>query len=559
MTESGARGRGQHLDLPGWLWVLLLLVGMQLVSLNRGFWGSHGEARRAETAREVIQDGQWLTPTLLGEPFLTKPPLLYWSSATSIAVFGAKPWAARIPSLLATLGSWLAMVSLVRSVRREAGLSGTTEPGIADSAARALPALPLVLAMGLNAETEALLLCTTVCAIAATLALPPRTEPRAPYHRILPGLFLALGFLTKGPLGWLFPAFGILVFQWGLPPERRRLGWTDLGWILALQALVALPWFLLVLQQHPEVLDTWLGESVARLGNPAFTTHREPGWYYLPRLAVFLPALLWLGPSVYRNRVGRLLLIWLAAGVLFLSLATSKRTHYLLALAPAAALLVAVSQDRNRYTGIRDRLLGGLATGLPAGVILAGLWLVLQGTLRPTALDWITTAVAAAGTALAAWRPPRPVLDRWLLGLVLCLWGGAPLALGAVDSYRNPDSFYRACRVHLDPALPLLNWRNDGYGASFSLERPVRPVWTETALDSLAPAGALLLCTADEAARLPRPARVLHQDTRRDPFRATRTRTWQLLRIEGPVAGTGPSSPATGTGESPGNSQPELP
>ena len=41
------------------------------------------ESRYAEIPREMLQRGDWVTPRLQGEPYLEKPPLLYWLTAAS--------------------------------------------------------------------------------------------------------------------------------------------------------------------------------------------------------------------------------------------------------------------------------------------------------------------------------------------------------------------------------------------------------------------------------------------------------------------------------------------
>jgi 4-amino-4-deoxy-L-arabinose transferase-like glycosyltransferase len=61
----------------------------------------------------ALPGGDWFTPHLNGFPHFQKPPLLYWCTAISVKVFGAHPWAARLPVVLAAFGtlaiaSWLA-------------------------------------------------------------------------------------------------------------------------------------------------------------------------------------------------------------------------------------------------------------------------------------------------------------------------------------------------------------------------------------------------------------------------------------------------------------------
>ena len=46
------------------------------------------EARNFITAREMVQDNNWLLTTMNGEPRYQKPPLPTWLSATSGLIFG---------------------------------------------------------------------------------------------------------------------------------------------------------------------------------------------------------------------------------------------------------------------------------------------------------------------------------------------------------------------------------------------------------------------------------------------------------------------------------------
>lgn len=532
--------------LPSWGLPLLLGLALLSASLNKGFWGAHGEARRAEVAREVLQDGRWLEPTLLGQPFITKPPLLYWSSALCMRFFGVEDWAARLPALLATLGAWLALLSLGRAYAVELRLArcGTDtlcgEESAEDAgqlAGAALVGLPLVLAMGLNAETEPLLLCCTAAAVAATLALPPRgVIPRPLGPRLLPGMFLAAGFMVKGPLGWLFPLFGMLAFELGLPPARRRLAWSDGLLILLLQVLLALPWFLLVLARNPSALQLWLGESVARLADADFQVHREPWWYYLPRLVVFLPLLLFLDRRVWRHRVGRIPLVWLGLGVLFLSFAASKRTHYLLSLAPAVALLPLAASREGAWARRRRRFLRGLVLVLPWLVPAASLWLLARGLLSVTPLVLGALGLSLAGCWWLRRRAADGELRNLALAMLLLLLTGAPTVLTAVDAYRSPRAFYLACAGSRYDQQPILNWRNDRYSASFYLRRAIPPARDEADLDRLAPRGGWLVCQEQDLEPLSRPHRVVVRREFRDPFLSARRHTWVMVSM-GAAAG----------------------
>ena len=46
------------------------------------------EGRYAEIPREMLERGEWVVPTLQGEPYLDKPPLMYWLVMASYRLFG---------------------------------------------------------------------------------------------------------------------------------------------------------------------------------------------------------------------------------------------------------------------------------------------------------------------------------------------------------------------------------------------------------------------------------------------------------------------------------------
>ena len=46
--------------------------------------------------REMLQAGDWVVPTLHGEPYLDKPPLFYWMVMLAYTALGCHDWAARL-------------------------------------------------------------------------------------------------------------------------------------------------------------------------------------------------------------------------------------------------------------------------------------------------------------------------------------------------------------------------------------------------------------------------------------------------------------------------------
>lgn len=76
------------------------------------------EARNFITAREMIEDGNWILTTMNGEPRYEKPPLPTWLSAISALVFGLKNlFALRFPAILMVMvtgiGSYILSLKLL--------------------------------------------------------------------------------------------------------------------------------------------------------------------------------------------------------------------------------------------------------------------------------------------------------------------------------------------------------------------------------------------------------------------------------------------------------------
>src|SRR5258705_13342856 len=58
------------------------------------------EGLHAAIAQEMVQRGDYVTPTFRGEPFLDKPILFFWAEAASLRLLGHNEAAVRLPPLL---------------------------------------------------------------------------------------------------------------------------------------------------------------------------------------------------------------------------------------------------------------------------------------------------------------------------------------------------------------------------------------------------------------------------------------------------------------------------
>ena len=93
---------------------LLLLLPFIYVQIFYGL-GTLGlvgpdEPRYAEVSKEMLRNGDYVTPRLSGEPWFEKPILYYWITTLSFHLFGLNESAARLASALAAVLGILAVV-----------------------------------------------------------------------------------------------------------------------------------------------------------------------------------------------------------------------------------------------------------------------------------------------------------------------------------------------------------------------------------------------------------------------------------------------------------------
>ncbi len=126
------------------------------------------EPREAEIGREMLLCRWSSMPTLGGVPFLEKPPLHPWVMACFYRVFGVSEGVARLPALLAGIGSVLVAAALARRI---AGRSA------AACAAVVLATMVGFADVGHKAVNDALLMCFV--GAAHLFLLEKRTLPLA--------------------------------------------------------------------------------------------------------------------------------------------------------------------------------------------------------------------------------------------------------------------------------------------------------------------------------------------------------------------------------------------
>jgi 4-amino-4-deoxy-L-arabinose transferase-like glycosyltransferase len=351
---------------------VLLVTALCLVTffagLGRSAIGDADEAFYAQSAREMVESGDWITPHYNYEYRFQKPVFFYWLVAAAYVVAGIGETAARFPSALAGLALALMTWAVGRrwvgpSTGVVAGAIVATSFGYFTMAHASLPDLPL--AAFVTLATWALFEAGVP---AADPSVPSSgTASRAPDDRtrrrwmLLAGLAIGLGMLTKGPVALVLPALvyltARLVLADGLLPTSR--GWFGLRWIdVALATLVllavALPWFIAMADVHgvAYLRRFFVGENLERFATERYNG-RRPLWFYAPIIIGGLAPwsslmALWIPPlgRVLRG-VRRLtelewrLILWAVVPVVFYTLSVGQQPRYILPVLPPLAVLVA--------------------------------------------------------------------------------------------------------------------------------------------------------------------------------------------------------------------------
>ncbi|MCK3844765.1 glycosyltransferase family 39 protein [Pseudomonas sp. W15Feb34] len=404
--------------------LLLLLAGLLFFFAlgNHELQGST-EARVSGIAMAMHLDNDWVVPRLFREPFLEKPPLSLWLDAGAIRLFGASTGAVRLASAFAGLFSVMLLYGMLRRFKRPQTL--------AFSAALILATMASYWGNVRGVGEDSLLsLGVTMALLGFYQAVRPERDGSSVWAWALFTAGMVIATLSKGVLGLALPGIVIFVYllSTSLMDKRLRIGdWLKpaLFTLLALVPLLIWLGFLFQrggMQAVGEVLWT---NSVGRFsGSFAEAGHYEPFYYYLAKLPeAFLPwnILVYLGlwhfrKSLVRNRYRLFFSVWLVAQFTLLTLASSKRTVYLMALTPAAAVLAAEyarvllewAKDRKpalyRY---HRQIIGGVFTLAIACYLSAAFWFAPKADVRQSFVPVISQVqtLQDEGRTVAMFQP----------------------------------------------------------------------------------------------------------------------------------------------------------
>lgn len=318
---------------------------------DRDLTSSH-EARAAQNAQMILDEGHWLVPQLFDRhQELQKPPLYYWLVASIAWLLGGPvdAWAVRLPAALSALACvlWLCFLG-VKCRRPMAGLLAaiilTTSLHFTWLARVGRIDLPLTL---------------TITVALGSFFLASREGAARLRWQALGYASLGVGLLLKGPIAVVLPAVVAacgFAFGWGPASAKRQA--SGLWWGVPLMLAIAAPWYIAA-NVHTdgrlwEVFFWYHNVERGLGGSEALKAH--PWWQYLPMASFdLLPWSLlvpvafvcfWRNPEARSDSAARLGLCWFGAIALFLSCMSFKRADYLLPAYPGMAIFLGVCIER---------------------------------------------------------------------------------------------------------------------------------------------------------------------------------------------------------------------
>lgn len=380
--------------------LLLFLPGRSsLPALDRD------ESRYMQATSQMLETGNYVDVRFQDQARYLQPAGIYWLEALSVATFGEpavkEPWAYRIPSLVAAVGSvlltgWIGAMLFGAPAGLAAGLL-----------------LAVSLLMGVEArmaKIDATLLAAILVAQASLLRLyldPAAGRRWAALHWVA----LGVGLMLKGPL--------ILLVVWGtvlgLVVSERRVAWLrrlHAAWGVPLMLAIVLPWTVAIgITSGGEFFQKSVGDNFLGKVATGQQAHGAPPGYYLGAFALtFWPGSLFAVlalPFVWAGRRTpqmRFLLAWIIPTWVVFEAVATKLPHYVLPTYPAIACFTAAA-------------------------MLGGVWPVGRWWRR---FAWVYGAAwLAIGVALAVASPVLLFVLERRLGVVAILAGVAGIVLMA--------------------------------------------------------------------------------------------------------------------------------
>ncbi len=368
ITTTSEKARPRKFSFA-WIAFLGFVLFFYFFGLTIPFLGPD-EPRYAQVAREMMERGDWVTPTLGGFNWFEKPSLLYWLEILAYKVFGIGEFAARLGPALFGLGTIASLWFLGKTADREKPGTLRNANWLALIGASTLG----IVAFSRGASFDIIITFPIAAALVSFYYWYSRDERTSsgstvsyfPLPLLLFYFFIGLALLAKGLIGIVFP-IGIVTFYYVLSlrlPDRVFI--ASLVWGTLISLIIAATWYVPMYLAHGE---TFIDEFIIQQHFQRFLSnkyqHPQPFYFFfwvLPLLTIpwapfFLGAIWSYVTGLIRPRadignentdrsdndprsLSRFAIAWLFVPLVFFSLSGSKLPGYVLPAVPAAVVLI---------------------------------------------------------------------------------------------------------------------------------------------------------------------------------------------------------------------------
>lgn len=378
---------------------VLLVVFMSFFKSGSFMLFDVDEAVFSEASREMVETGDYITPTYNYEPRYDKPILFYWFMSAAFKLFGVSEFSARFTS--GGFGVLLVFMTFL-FIKRARG---------------ELPAYLCSLALLLNIEffvyshsavtDMTLAFFLTASFFAFYLAVSEEDD------RWFTAFWAAsaLATLTKGAIGLIFPVMVALLFlaATGRLAVAKKSLFRPLN--LLVFFLITAPWFAVETYINGwDFFNAFIIKHHIKRYSDVISSHSGPPYYYVGILllgffpwAALLPGALYRGYRELREKEAGLYLyasIWFAFVFIFFSISRTKLPNYIFPLFPAASILAGLAfsdffEKRERAGWRGFYVLAGVAAILSAALFALPSMDVRMDVALPASLFYITGAIFA--------------------------------------------------------------------------------------------------------------------------------------------------------------------
>ena len=424
------------------LLLLVLSVYLYFFQLDKIALTDPDETFYAQTAKEMLARGEWLTPVLYGKPQFEKPILFYSFVELSYKLFGVNEFAARFPSALFGFLGLIAAYFLGRLLFND-------RAGLFSAVILATSIEYIILAVGCVTD----MMLSTFLLFGVLFFFYGQVRKKEYFYPLSAAAF-AFATLTKGPIFMLLPGFILAVYLLIIKDFTIFKKFRTLVLSFAVFALIALPWYIIMYRLHAKsFVDEFFGfHNITRFLVPEHKTGSQI-YYNIPVMlggfmpwSVFLP----LGfLEMFRGRDRRVsvfVLLWFFIIFIFFSLSSTKLPTYIFPCFISLALITGKLWDDFLNMG-RERLERGmkfsyyfLAVAVTAGLI-AGYFFLKKDYPDAVRAALITAAFFILGGTLSF---AAFITGKYAMGflftafsIIVMIYPMSTLVLPYIESYET--------------------------------------------------------------------------------------------------------------------------